>query len=212
MSEIFAGQLAAVANVVLAVFAIITAVLAGLAFRKQSREVSDQAEMLNLQRHQLEDQREATAGQAGVLKLQAEDLRESLKERKRQAEAEYRAQAAMVAAWFAVVPVSRGPAVSQWGAMLRNASDLPVYDVSVFFYFVEEPIRGLGWTPVARGSSTESIRLLPPQTERHVAMPDDLARQIPGFTATTYVVGITFTDTAGNKWERDPRGALKALS
>jgi hypothetical protein len=31
-----------VANVVLAVFAIITAVLAGLAFRKQAREVSDQ--------------------------------------------------------------------------------------------------------------------------------------------------------------------------
>jgi hypothetical protein len=46
MSEVFAGQLTAVANVVLAVFAIITAVLAGLAFRKQSREVSDQAEML----------------------------------------------------------------------------------------------------------------------------------------------------------------------
>lgn len=46
MSEVFATQLTAVANVVLAVFAIITAVLAGLAFRKQAREVSDQAEML----------------------------------------------------------------------------------------------------------------------------------------------------------------------
>jgi outer membrane murein-binding lipoprotein Lpp len=212
MSEIFAEQFTAVANAVLAVFAIVTAVLAGLAFRKQAREVSDQAEMLNLQRRQLEDQREATAEQGEVLKLQAEDLRESLKERKRQAEAERRAQAAMVAAWFAVVPDSRGPSVSQWGAMLRNASHLPVYDVSVSFYFVEEPIRGLGWTPVARGSSTESIRLLPPQTERHVAMPDDLARQIPGFNATTYVVGITFTDAAGNRWERNPRGALNPIS
>jgi hypothetical protein len=46
MSEIFAGQFTAVANAVLAVFAIVTAVLAGLAFRKQSREVSDQSEML----------------------------------------------------------------------------------------------------------------------------------------------------------------------
>ena len=39
MSEIFTGQLTAVANAVLAVFALITAVLAGFAFLKQSREV-----------------------------------------------------------------------------------------------------------------------------------------------------------------------------
>lgn len=56
MSEIFTGQLAAVANVFLAVFAIVTAVLAGLAFRKQSREVGDQAEML----------RQATADRGNV--------------------------------------------------------------------------------------------------------------------------------------------------
>jgi hypothetical protein len=53
MSEIFTEQFTAVANAVLAAFAIVTAILAGLAFRKQSREVSDQAEMLNLQRRQL---------------------------------------------------------------------------------------------------------------------------------------------------------------
>ena len=40
MSLIFATQLAAVATTVLAVFAIGTAVLAGLAFRKQAQEVS----------------------------------------------------------------------------------------------------------------------------------------------------------------------------
>jgi hypothetical protein len=39
MSLIFAAQLTAVATAVLAVFAFITAILAGLAFRKQSREV-----------------------------------------------------------------------------------------------------------------------------------------------------------------------------
>jgi hypothetical protein len=39
MSDIFTAQITAVANVVLAVFAIITAVFAGLAFRKQSQEV-----------------------------------------------------------------------------------------------------------------------------------------------------------------------------
>ena len=40
MSEIFAEQLTAVANVFLAVFAIVTAVFAWLTFRKQSREVA----------------------------------------------------------------------------------------------------------------------------------------------------------------------------
>ncbi len=39
MSEIFAAQITAVANVVLAAFAIGTAILAGLAFFKQSQEV-----------------------------------------------------------------------------------------------------------------------------------------------------------------------------
>jgi cbb3-type cytochrome oxidase subunit 3 len=58
VSEIFAEQLTAVATAVLAVFAIVTAVLAGLAFRKQAREVSDQAAMLELQRQQLAEQQE----------------------------------------------------------------------------------------------------------------------------------------------------------
>lgn len=49
---------------VLAVFVIVTAVVAGLAFRKQSREVSDQGEMLKLQRQELDAQREDSAKQA----------------------------------------------------------------------------------------------------------------------------------------------------
>lgn len=102
MSDIFAEQLTAVANVVLAVFAIITAVLAGLAFLKQSREVRDQAEMLGLQRQQLEAQQADSARQAEVLELQAEELRGSLRERKREAEDRSRSQAAAVVAWFAV--------------------------------------------------------------------------------------------------------------
>jgi hypothetical protein len=44
MSLLFATQLAAVATSVLAVFAFITAILAGLAYRKQSREVGILAE------------------------------------------------------------------------------------------------------------------------------------------------------------------------
>ena len=78
MSAISTEQLTAVPNVVLAVFAIVTAVLAGLAFRKQSREVSDQGEMLKLQRQELDAQREDSAKQAGTLELQAPEARSEL--------------------------------------------------------------------------------------------------------------------------------------
>jgi hypothetical protein len=50
MSPDFATQLTAVGTAVLAVFAIVTAAFAILAFREQSREVRDQASMLGEQR------------------------------------------------------------------------------------------------------------------------------------------------------------------
>lgn len=99
MSGIFAEQLTAVATAVLAVFAIVTAWYALRAFLKQSREVAaierrvldgqelacEQGELikiqsgqLELQREQFADQRKASAGQAEVLKLPADELRESL--------------------------------------------------------------------------------------------------------------------------------------
>ena len=56
-------------------FAIVTAVFAVLAFRKQSREVSDQAKMLEVQSDQLGEDRTVNAEQIRVLKLQAEELR-----------------------------------------------------------------------------------------------------------------------------------------
>jgi hypothetical protein len=113
----WADIVTAVGTAVLAVFAIVTAVLAGLAFLKQSREVRaverqvadgqetgrQQGEILKVQagqlevlRAQLEDQRDATAKQAQVLELQAAELRESLDERKRAAAERRRAQASRV--------------------------------------------------------------------------------------------------------------------
>jgi hypothetical protein len=76
MSLIFATQLTAVATAVLAVFAIVTAVFAFLAYRKQSKEVSDMAEILNVQSERLAEQRK-------INEFQAKDLQESLKERER---------------------------------------------------------------------------------------------------------------------------------
>jgi hypothetical protein len=213
MSEIFAGQLTAVANVVLAVFAIVAGVLAGLALKKQSKDVGDQGEMLDLQRRQLEAQREDSARQAKVLDLQAADLHKSLEERERVERERHESQAAGVAAWFAWAPCRESITLaSDWGATIRNASSLPVFDVRIFFYRIEEPIRGLGWTPVACGSATSSVMVLPPMGERHVLLPKDVRSQAVECNDSVYTVSIWFTDAAGNRWERDPRGALNALS
>lgn len=107
MSLIFATQLTAVATAVLALFAIVTAWYARRAFLKQSREVTaierqvsdgqeltrQQGELIGIQtgqlealRGQLEEQRKASVAQADVLRLQAEELQESLDQRKLQAE------------------------------------------------------------------------------------------------------------------------------
>src|SRR5215467_4190988 len=96
MSSDLSAEVTAIATAVLAAFAFATAILAGLAFWKQSREVHDQAEMLKLESEQLTEQRKLNAEQAKVLELQASELRESLEERKREAAERYRAQAVQV--------------------------------------------------------------------------------------------------------------------
>ena len=93
MSLIFATQLTAVATAILAVFAFTTAILAYRAFRKQSREVRDQAQMLKVQSDQLEEQQR-------INELQATDLRASIKQRKLDADERRREQARLVSAWI----------------------------------------------------------------------------------------------------------------
>jgi hypothetical protein len=51
-----------VATAALAVFAILTTIYAVRAFRKQSQEVSEQAEMLKVQSEQLAEQRKVNSG------------------------------------------------------------------------------------------------------------------------------------------------------
>ena len=124
MSQIAAAQWTAVATIVLAAFAVVTAVFAFLAFRAQAEQVGtlkeqstdekaligQQAELLQVQSGQLEvqhqqldDQRTINARQAEVMELQAQELRESLDERKREAEARRAAQASQVFIWVELV-------------------------------------------------------------------------------------------------------------
>jgi hypothetical protein len=230
MSADLAGEITAVATAVLAVFAIVTAVFAFLAFRKQTeevraieRQVTDQEELtrqqaellkvqsgqLELQRQQLdsrrlaiEDQIRANAEQAEVLELQAAELRESIHERNRDADERRRAQAAQVTAWFALTPGKT------WAAFIRNASSLPILDVRTFFHYVAEVWQGGDWDSRMLGGPVERIRVLPLQQDRHVAVPDNVWSQMTDVSGNDYVVSIEFTDAAGNRWERDPRGAL----
>jgi hypothetical protein len=226
MSLIFATQTTAVATVILAVGAIVTGVFAFLAFRAQREQlraiessvkdqqdltlqqaelISVQSGQLELQRAQLEDQRRANATHGEVLELQAEEIRESLKQREREAEAQRRSQAARVTAWIA-----RTDAAGSWEARIRNASDLPIFDVRTFFHAIHKnPVRG-GWDPVGQGGPPpdETICVFPPQTDRSVAVPEKVQAIFGEVTDRTYVVSVEFTDAAGNSWERDPRGAL----
>jgi hypothetical protein len=135
MSLIFATQLTAVATVILAVFAIITGFYAVRAFRKQSQEVSHQAEMLRVQSEQLTDQRAVNAEQLRVLALQAEELRASLAERRS-------AQASMV---FITTDTGSDPGVGQVQrnvsgpgpevitVHVKNASDRPIYSAELIW-------------------------------------------------------------------------------
>ena len=95
-----------------------------------------------------------------------------------------------------------------WGARIRNASDLPIFDVQAFFHHIHETRSGGDWEPVMRGATEEKIRVFPPQTDRFVEIPEQVRTMMDLIDQSVYVVSIEFTDAAGKRWERDPRGAL----
>lgn len=180
MSLIFATQLTAVATAVLAVFAIVTAVFAILAFRKQSQEVRDQA---------------------SVLALQASELRESLKQREREAEQRHRGQASRVFITQDAAPTVPTGYAEQEGvgpfvtATVTNSSDQPIYNT------------GLRWHlgPGLHGEPN----------------PDPIGTILPGRDATRMRefphgadidnsgADVIFTDSNNVRWIRRPDGYFK---
>jgi hypothetical protein len=119
------------------VFAIITVFLAYRAFRKQSQEVTEQASMLNVQSEQLAERRKINEKQIEVLELQADELRESLAERKREAERQYRGQASRVYIAQARNPTAPHGHPEPEGVapfvtvLVGNTSERPVYDAEL---------------------------------------------------------------------------------
>jgi hypothetical protein len=123
--------LTAVFTGVLAVFAIVTAIFAFLAFRKQSAELA-------ILKGQADDQQAANAKLAAAAELQAQELRESLDDRERLAEERRRAQAEQVFMWTdrpGMMPARIPAGVPHEVAVhVRNASPQPIRGVMFSWY------------------------------------------------------------------------------
>jgi hypothetical protein len=87
-------------------------------------------------------------------------------------------------------------------------------NVRVFFHYVSaQSLASEDWAAVIVGGPPERDRVMPPRDQQFIPMPENI-RTLSGqieMTDNTYVVSIEFTDAANNRWERDPRGALRSL-
>jgi hypothetical protein len=156
--------------------AVFTALYARLAFTKQSEEV-------RLLGQQLADQQAINEKQAKVADLQAQELRESIDQRKAEAAESQMAQARLVAAWLDAYLQDTKP-FPELVIRVRNGSELPVYrmimniDVGVRGRFVRQP-GALG------PGETRELRVA-----------------IPGYPRADVRPDIMFTDAAGREWLR----------
>jgi hypothetical protein len=190
MSVDLSGEITAIATAVLAVFAIVTAIYAIRAFRKQSQEVSDQANMLQVQSDQLAEQRKVNEKQIKVLELQGQELGESLTERKREAEQRRRAQASRV-----FISEERGASGSLVTASVVNTSQQPVYNVIISWHLGHRPEGQHYLTPLMPGHEATDSRRAPPDTDPTI------------FGATAF-----FRDAAGMTWRTRPDGQLEEIT
>jgi cbb3-type cytochrome oxidase subunit 3 len=214
MSVDLSGEISAIATAALALFAVITAVFAFLAYRKQDKEVTDQAAMLKVQSEQLEEQRKINAEQTQVLALQASELAESLSERKREAEQRRRAQATQIfisqqhKPWssFLIVTGSDNEGNPQWEmggepdhtraeVAVVNTSDQPIYNTQLRWY---------------RGSAGHGD---PNPETLGTVMPGSKAGHTREFPLDTNMddsgANLRFRDAAGIMWIRRLDGGLE---
>jgi hypothetical protein len=170
--------------------AIITAVFAILAFRKQSAEVA------TLQR-QSDDQRKVNQGQAGVLELQARELQESLDERRREADERRSAQTRLVYVWEERAThheMGKSP-VDVVTAHVQNTSEQPVYDLRFSWRDDQVPV----------GPTTRTMPLMPGEAD------DDQRPSPDGAEPATFGAVVNFRDRAGRWWRARPDGQVESL-
>jgi hypothetical protein len=150
-----------------------------------------------------------------LLRIESRRVALAVAELRQREEAQCRAQAARVAAWYGRwSSVVKGPGMTadprewrRWGAIISNASDLPVYNVRVSFCVAVDPSAGLTWRQGERFAG--ALRLVPPG-EEHIEMPDHLRTdEEASGNQPTWLVAIQFTDAFGARWLRDPQGRLE---
>ena len=125
--------------------------------------------------------------QAATDRRQAEIEREADRrladaERAAQRQAAQRAQASKVTAWFAFDETSEDLVISirTWGGTVRNASELPIFDVRIFYYRVNDPHDGSPWTAEQCYASVDIIRVIPPGQTRNEELPGRVRSQYEG--------------------------------
>ncbi len=146
-------------------------------------------------------------------KERAEQREAAERQRAEERDAAERAQATKVTAWFDFFEVLRTDEDppkpdATWGARIRNASELSIFDVRVFFFWVNDSKDGRPWTTEERYASLERFRVIPPEQTRHLALPATVRSGADECSDDVYLVAIEFTDASGIRWRRDERGAL----
>jgi hypothetical protein len=171
--------------------ALATAIFAGLAFRKQSKEV----ELLG---QQLKDQQAINEKSATVADLQAQELRESLEQRKADAATQRRAQASKV---FIVEQTDRymvgKPGKDTLGVTARvmNESDDPIYKVLLSWH--------LGTAPQGR-DPIDGAMMPGAESSAMQYVPD-------GANPDQFGAVVFFYDATGVCWRRRPDGQLDEI-
>jgi hypothetical protein len=176
----------ALATIGLLAGAVLTAVFAVQAFREQSKEV-------RLLEDQVNDQRDLALKQVEVLSLQAEEIRASLENRRRD-------QAARVFTWVEVTSHARG----RFRVHVTNSSDRPIYGLTFL----------LGY-----GDDDEADYFSKPETVKHV-MPHETTMFEPDedehsiLWGTSWEPGevwsaVHFRDASGETWQVNSRGHME---
>jgi hypothetical protein len=151
-------------------------------------------------------------------RLAAEDRQRAEDDRRAQTEERRRSQADEVAAWFDSITPTHADRFNRdgwiiYGAMIRNASNLPIYDLRAIFFSIDHQAgESPDWEASAIGISPREMRALPPNDSELLEVPDTLVKVVEDATKQDVVVAIEFRDAAGSLWRRDARGQLTEIS
>lgn len=130
-----------------------------------------------------------------VYRIESERDRVAAQDRRHQEAFTRRTQAALVSAWW-------GWGQGGWGAFVRNASETPIYQLSLTVLDIHDPNVG----------ERVDLPIAPPAAEpmfQRVELSTGLVAD--GQHAVDYRVEVTFTDSAGVRWIRDQLGRLSEL-